>query len=33
MFEEIGVSTGIELNKLSSCTDLAEEIIGRKLRK
>lgn len=33
MFEEMGIITGIELKKLSSCTDLAEEIVGRKLRK
>jgi len=33
MFEEMGVFTGIDLDKISYCTDLAEEIIGRRLRK
>ncbi len=33
MFEEMGVSTGIDLDKLSACTDLAEEIIGRRLER
>lgn len=33
MFEEMRIITDIELKKLSSCIDLAEEIAGRKLRK
>ena len=33
MLEEMGISTGIDLDKLSYCTDFAEEIIGRRLRR
>ena len=33
MFEEMGVHTGISLDKMSYCTDLAEKITQRKLRR
>lgn len=31
MFEEMGVSTGVDISKLIECTRLAEEMVGRQL--